>query len=490
LRYCGRALRRRPETGILLTALSGVARAVELLAHRAQGEPDLRLIQQLWQKKHTRLLQRGQGQSKDHSLHATYEVALTHADLTGTSREVLRLLAAPPTGIERADLAVLGEAAPEQASVLRDLSLIYLEGERYRLLAPFRHYVLDEMALSPEALRLLLAHYVEFATLHGAKVGADGGARAVRQLLRELPNLQWAIREWVSDDESLPSGVRAAGALAEFTRFTGLGDGQLLSWLATLTRDRGLLRQSADCEQSLGDILRARSDHAGAKAKYEKALPLYVEVGDKLGEANCERSLGNILLDRSEHAEAQAKYEKALPLYVGVGDKLGEANCEFRLGAILLARSEPEGAQAKYEKALLLYVEVGDKLGEANCQQGLADILRARSDHVEAQAKYKKALRLYGELGWKLGEGTCQQGLGDIQRANCQDSGAKAQWELALRLFTDFGDPYSMGDAHWRLARVSDHPAERERHLREARDCFTRINRPDLVEMLRREFPD
>ncbi len=43
---------------------------------------------------------------------------------------------------------------------------------------------------------------------------------------------------------------------------------------------------------------------------------------------------------------ARAAYEQALPLYLQVGDVLGEANCISRLGDIALARSDHDGALA------------------------------------------------------------------------------------------------------------------------------------------------
>ena len=70
-----------------------------------------------------------------------------------------------------------------------------------------------------------------------------------------------------------------------------------------------------------------RSDHEGARQRYEQALPLYQKVGDVLGEANCIRSLGDIALERSDHERRAQRYEQALPLYRQVGDVLGEANC-------------------------------------------------------------------------------------------------------------------------------------------------------------------
>ena len=167
----------------------------------------------------------------------------------------------------------------------------------------------------------------------------------------------------------------------------------------------------ANCIQGLGDIALARSDHEGARRRYEEALPLYRKVGDVLGEANCIQRLGDIALAPLGSRGRARRYEQALPLYRQVGDVLGEANCIQSLGDIALAALGSRGrprrmnrrcrstarsatcwarptasrasatsrwtaritrARAAYEQALPLYRQVGDVLGEANASRASA----------------------------------------------------------------------------------------------------------------------
>jgi tetratricopeptide (TPR) repeat protein len=96
----------------------------------------------------------------------------------------------------------------------------------------------------------------------------------------------------------------------------------------------------ANCIGGLGDIAQRRSDHHGARARYEQALSLYQRVGDVLGEANCIRGLGDIALDRSDHDGARARYEQALPLYEVIPEPYSVGWTLVRLARLAQARDE------------------------------------------------------------------------------------------------------------------------------------------------------
>ncbi len=254
-----------------------------------------------------------------------------------------------------------------------------------------------------------------------------------------------------------------------------------------LYRKVGDVLGEANCIRRLGDIALERSDHNAARKAYEEALPLYRKVGDALGEANCIQSLGDIALERSDHDAAREAYEQALPLYRKVGAVLGEANCIQGLGDIALRRSDHDAAREAYEKALPLYRKIGAVRGEANCILRLGEIALARSDHGAAREAYEEALPLYRKVGDVLGEANCIQRLGDIARAEGDSDTAKGQWESALALYERIPEPYSIGWAHRRLARIAEGDA-RAAHVARAREMWTRIDRPDLVATLDEEF--
>jgi tetratricopeptide (TPR) repeat protein/transcriptional regulator with XRE-family HTH domain len=257
-----------------------------------------------------------------------------------------------------------------------------------------------------------------------------------------------------------------------------------------LYRQAGDVLGQANCIQSLGSIALACSEHGTAKQTYEEALPLYRQVGSVLGQANCIKSLGDIALERSEHGTARQAYEEALPLYRQVADVLGQANCIRRLGDIALRRSELGTAKQAYEEALPLYRQVGSVLGQANCIQSLGDIALWRSEHGTAKQAYEEALPLYRQVGSVLGQANCIQSLGDIAIRRSEHGTAKQAYEEALDLFERIPEPYSIGWTHVRLARLEKSKNGRREHVAKASLCWKQIDRPDLVESLRQEFPD
>jgi tetratricopeptide (TPR) repeat protein len=158
------------------------------------------------------------------------------------------------------------------------------------------------------------------------------------------------------------------------------------------------------------------------------------------------------------------------------------ADALFWRGLMASQRSDHDGARERYQAALPLYRRVGAVLGEANCIQSLGDIARERSDHDGARERYAAALPLYRRVGFVLGEANCIQSLGDVARERSDHDGARRLFEEALGLYARIHEPYSIGSAHRRLARIALDDEERGRHVVAARDAWRSIGRDDLVQ--------
>ncbi|MBI3076338.1 MAG: tetratricopeptide repeat protein [Deltaproteobacteria bacterium] len=139
------------------------------------------------------------------------------------------------------------------------------------------------------------------------------------------------------------------------------------------SQDRGDISRLAGALERLGDSYARLYELTEATQALGRALTLYREIGDRLGEANCIKSLGDIALERSDHAEARRRYEEALPIYEEFGDPYSMAVC-------LLAVAKLEQAMGHLDEATIR-LEAAQKLAEELDHAGLLEAiedLRAR----------------------------------------------------------------------------------------------------------------
>ena len=528
LAVAGPGLAADPRLDELVAGLDGVPLAVELMAYAAQGQPDLAEVAQRWRTERTAMLTRMGGTRRELSVAVSVETSITSPLMTEPGQRLLNLLGVLPDGVARDDLAgLLPQDGLAASAVLRQLGLAFGEGDRLRTLAPVREHVAATHRLGPADLDQAVSHYARLAAVTGGQVGGEDGAQAAARLQAETGNIA-AMLERTAADGRTGELAEAMDGLVGYWRFTGFAQPALIEAAGQAIGAHGTAFQQAKTWKAFGDLALARSDHDGARGRYEQALPLYQRAGDVLGEANCIKGLGDIALRRSDHDGARGRYEQALPLYQRAGDVLGEANCIRSLGDIALRRSDHDGARGRYEQALPLYQRVGSVIGEANCIQSLGDIALRRSDHDGAQGRYEQALPLYQQAGSVIGEAACIGSLGDIALARSDHDGTRDRYEQALPLFQRVGDvlgeancihglgeialarsdhdgardrfeqalplyqaipePYSLGWTLVSLARLDPAGNDRARRWTAARQAWTSIGREDLIESIEGEF--
>ncbi|MGH8933828.1 MAG: tetratricopeptide repeat protein, partial [Egibacteraceae bacterium] len=82
-----------------------------------------------------------------------------------------------------------------------------------------------------------------------------------------------------------------------------------------------------------------------------QALPIYRQIGARLGEANAIQALGDVALQQDRYDEASERYEQALPIYRQIGARLGEANAIQALGDVARMQDRYDEASERYEQA-------------------------------------------------------------------------------------------------------------------------------------------
>jgi tetratricopeptide (TPR) repeat protein len=515
-----------PELDQLLEAVDRVPLAVELLAHNAQGEPDLRGLVERWELERVGLLSRAGGHSQEVSVAASVELSMSSPLLTPNGRRLLSLLGQLPNGLAREDLnAVLPERAAAAATNVRQVGLAFDEADRLRTLAPIREHLAAAHPPAEHDLRRLVRHYCQLAADQGMRVGGARGTEAARRLSAELGNLGSLVvlaverRQW---DDAVP----AALGLCNYACFTDAELpalmqaihtevrrhatdhhlAQLLEGLAELALVRSDpdtaedlftealrlfertvgVRGRADCTRGLGHIALDRWRLGVAEARYRQAQVLYRDAADA-GQADCLARLGDIALRRIDYPLAQRRYEESKRLFQGFGDVVGEANSVQRLGDIAVALSDEQTAHQLYAQAVNLYRAVGFVRGEANCIAGLAEVASTHSDHHRARTHLEHALQLYHRVGDARGQANCLAQLADIAAA-CSDHGrARQHLELALAMFQQIHDPYPIAGVHMALAKLSE-GSTRKHHLAAARAAWTEIDSSDLSHDLDQQF--
>ena len=133
--------------------------------------------------------------------------------------------------------------------------------------------------------------------------------------------------------------------------------------------------------------------------KFEQALHIFREIGDRDGESRVLNNLANAYLDQGNYDEARAHFEQSLRLRREVGNRQGEGLTLMNLGLLFHRLGDDESAREHSQQAILIAQELGDRSTQGNALTVLGHALASPGYLAEAAHAYQESLDLWRELG-------------------------------------------------------------------------------------------
>ena len=171
--------------------------------------------------------------------------------------------------------------------------------------------------------------------------------------------------------------------------------------------------------------------------KFEQAVILYRQAGEKGSEAVSLLALGRVYDSLGEKQKALEYYNQALPLYRAVGDRGGEALTLNNIGLVYDSLGEIQKALEYYNQALPLRRVVGDRGGEARTLNNIGLVYRSLGEKQKALEYYNQALPLRRVVGDRGGEATTLTNIASLERSQGNLQAALTLMDSSITILED-----------------------------------------------------
>ena len=244
------------------------------------------------------------------------------------------------------------------------------------------------------------------------------------------------------------SAVSALNGIAYV--YINLGDNP--NALAYCRRARALQRQLVDPQASAADLrVEAQTLNNEGEVHYllgelkealdsfARALDLWIQSGDRRGQALAHINLGYTHSDSGNLQKASDNFRQALALWRAVEDRRGEALSQTALGAINSFIGERQLALNAYEQALRIFRAYGDQQSESVALNSIGQVYEDLSDLQTALDYYKLALELNRRNGNRDSEAVIRYYVGRVYRLMGENEQALSYYNQSLRLCRKLG---------------------------------------------------
>ena len=327
---------------------------------------------------------------------------------------------------------------------LVEKSLVMLEerdqGARYRMLETIRDYAREKLEQSGETADTAERHCMHyFVMAKDANRGLQGPEQAdwIWRVEAELDNLRsamalalaggvdpfiavkfavamqgfWVLRGYSTEGRNLVRAslalpaVQASDLAHAWALYVGaaLAESQsdhaeALRMLEICLQLRRGLDNPVEIAATLSTISQARlqaGDAAGAEAGEREALRIFLELGDRIGEAIGLQHLGQVAIYLGDHAQASLHLQQCLSIARELENHEIEGECELLLGEVAFETGDEVQADLRLTRSLTVCSEAADKRGEANARWWLGKLDLRRGDIASARDRLGAALQAF-----------------------------------------------------------------------------------------------
>jgi len=383
--------RNAKEVSALCRQLEGLPLAIELAAARVGSMSLQEMIERL--RHSIAWLDRRSGGVMGHSLLASLEA--TYRMLSDEGRAFLMRLSVFRGGftLSGAQAVASPHGAAKALQELTHLSLVQLDGERYRLLEPVRLFAetqLKESGAMEQAQQMHLEYYVRLAEQLGDKVGSWEVLEAERANLEAA--LAWGVAH------APEQALQLVTALSPFWEGRGSGQGayEQVCQLPELLTEPDHRLQAARVAISLA-VRRGEMERAGALL--ERYLALAEQHPESLAAARLWVVAGFYCWMHGDQKRSVDYLQRALQRFSSEEAPLDRAEVLIQLGVALWVCDELQEAAYLFQEALeLLPPEALPRL-RLNALGNLVNILYQQGHYEQAEACLKETLQLAQRVG-------------------------------------------------------------------------------------------
>lgn len=249
-----------------------------------------------------------------------------------------------------------------------------------------------------------------------------------------------------------------------------------------LYREAGNKEKGNEAELEFGRTLRLLGVREREAKKYDNALGYFSWAIKKFEAVRNSLEIAYVCHDVAWMAEQQGQladavkfYNLALDAYRAAGDQSGEAIINRNVGVLRFREKKYADSLALFETALKIREATGETAAQALLQSDIGDVHLAEERYPIAIEKYNRSLALYRQIKDKKGEAGALYKLGDMPSSVVKPADAIAYFTSALAIFQELRDYSQESITLWMIGRTymyARKPREAERFLSQAADMY------------------